>query len=195
MTEAPDFIQPDEPPEDTAARIRELSTELLEKMARAEGLREQLHRLETEIYELSSRTIPDKMMEARMDVCGLPELGVDVRLDEWTRAVLPRPDESGDTEARDRATAWLDEHGYGNLIKTEVTASFDKTERNMALSAAGKLREEFPDKRVLVREDIHHMTYTAWAKGELRAGVPLPVDLLGITTGKVAKVHKRKEEK
>lgn len=195
MTDAPDFITPDTPPEDLVTQIRGLSEDLLAKIARAEVLRTELSGLESEIYELSSRTIPDKMMEARMDVCGLPELGVDVRLDEWTRAVLPRPDESGGTEARDRATAWLDEHGYGNLIKTEVTASFDKTERNMALSAAEALRAEFPDKRVLVREDIHHMTYTAWAKGELRAGVSLPVDLLGITTGRVAKVHKRKEEK
>ena len=195
MTEAPDWITPDEPPADVAGQIRELSAELVGLIDTAERKKCELDELYARIHELSARTIPDKMMEAHMDICGLPELGVDVRMKDWTRAVLPRPGEDGSMAARDAATAWLDDHGYGALIKTEVTAQFDKTERNMALSAAEGLRQEFPDKRVIVREDAHHMTYTAWAKGELKAGVSLPLDLLGITTGKIAEVVNRKEEK
>lgn len=193
MTDAPDFVQADEPPEDVASQIRALSTELVGLMAEANQKKEELEELHNRIYELSSRTIPDKMMEARMDICGLPELGVDIKMKDWVRALLPRPAEDGNTVERDAATEWLDGHGWGNLIKTEVTAQFDKTERNMALSAAESLRSEFPDKRVVVREDVHHMTYTAWARERLKAGETLPVDLLGISMGKVAEVVKRKD--
>ncbi len=194
MTDAPDFITPDEPPADLAAQIRELSKELIIKISAKAVLEEKVDALNAEIYELSAKTIPDKMMEARMDRIGLPEVGVDVRLKDWVRALLPKPDESGSTRARDTATAWLDSHGYGSLIKTEVSAVFDKTERNMALSAAGKLREEFPDKPVYVKEDVHHMTYSKWAKERLEAGEILPMELLGVSAGKVAEVVKRKEK-
>lgn len=193
MTDAPDFITPDEPPEDLAKQIRSLSETLIAAIVAKEAIEQRLEELNAEIYELSAKTIPEKMMEARMDRCGLPELGVDVRMKDWVRAMLPRPGEDGNTADRDRATAWLTENGASALIKAEVKIAFDRSEHNVAVSAAEDLRAEYPDKRVEVREDIHHMTYTAWAREQLKAGTPLPIDLLGISTGKVAEVVKRKE--
>lgn len=194
MTEAPDFVQADEPPENLAAQIRELSETLVGKMSLLEEKEQELEALRAEIHKLSAVTIPEKMMEARMDVCGLPELGVTVRMKDWVHATLPRPGEGGDTRARDAAVDWLVEHDAASLIKNEVKVSFDRSEHNMAVIAAQDLREKFPEKSVELKQDVHHMTYTAWARRELESGVILPVDLLGIKTGKVAEVVKRREK-
>jgi hypothetical protein len=195
MTEAPDFIQADEPPEDLAAQIRERATELVGLMATAERKKEELEELNARIYELSAKTLPEKMMEARMDICGLPELGFNIKLKDWVRALLPRPGEDGSTVDRDKATAWLVDHGASALIKAEVKVAFDRSEHNVAVSAAEDLRQRYPDKRVEVKEDIHHMSYTAWAREQLKAGEAMPLEMLGISIGKVAEVVKRKEEK
>lgn len=194
MTEAPDFVQADEPPENLAAQIRELSETLVAKMAALEVKEQEAEALRTEIHKLSAVTIPEKMMEARMDVCGLPELGVTVRMKDWVHATLPRPGEGGDTRARDAAVDWLVAHDAASLIKNEVKVSFDRSEHNMALSAAQELREKFPEKIVELKQDVHHMTYTRWAREQLAAGEILPVDLLGIKIGKVAEVVKRRDK-
>lgn len=194
MTDAPDFVQADEPSANIAEEIRALSAQLLIKIEEAEKASEVLETLRSEIHEISAVKLPEKMMEARMDFCGLPEWGVDIRLDEWTRAVLPRPDELGGTANRDAAVAWLVDHDAASLIKNEVKVSFDRSEHNMAVNAALELREKFPEKIVELKQDVHHMSYTAWAKRELAAGEILPLDLLGITIGKVAKVVKRREK-
>ncbi len=193
MPDAPAFIEADAPPEDLAAQIRALAATLAYKIAEAETKKAELEDLHAEIYDLSSRTLPEKMMEARMDICGLPELGVSVRLKDWVRALLPRPAEDGNTADRDRATEWLVDHGASALIKAEVKVAFDRSEHNVAMDAAEDLRQRYPDKRVEVKEDIHHMTYTAWAREQLKAGESMPLELLGISVGKVAEVVKRKE--
>lgn len=186
MTEAPTFVSPDVPPEDKMAQVRGVSAAMFSKIAEKKELERQVEALNAEIHEISSKMLPDLMAEAGVDKVGIPEFGVDVRLEDWVHAVLPREEET-----RSAAIRWLEDNDAGNLIKSEVTVRFDRTEHNMAVSAAEQLREAFPEKDVVSRDDVHHMTYTAWAKGEIARGAVLPLDLLGVKTGRIAKVVPR----
>lgn len=191
MDAPPDFVQPDTPRE-ASASLQDLTRHLVDLMQAREAKGQEIEALDREIYDLSSRLIPDAMDASGVDRVGVPSAGVDVRLENWVRAVLPKPTEA-DPAARARAVDWLVEHEYGDLIKSGLTVEFTRGEHNVAVSAAESLKEQFPGKKVDLRDDIHHMTYTAFIKERLRAGDQLPLDLLGATVGRVAKVVERKE--
>lgn len=193
MAEAPpDFIEPDAPRE-ASASLQELTATLIAKMQEKVELAMRADTLDREIWDLSARQIPDAMDASGVDRVGMPEVGVDVRLENWTRAVLPQNTEANPT-ARDQAVSWLVDHNYGDLIKTGLTVEFTRGEHNVAISLAEELHEKLPANKIAVKDDVHHMTYTAFIKERMRAGDVLPLDLLGATTGRVAKVVERKEK-
>lgn len=192
MTEpAPDFIEPDAPRE-ASASLQELTATLVAKISRKAEVSAILETLDREIWDLSSRQIPDAMDASGVDRVGMPELNIDVRLENWTRAVLPKNTEAN-PNARNQAVDWLVEHNYGDLIKTGLTVEFTRGEHNKAYALAEELHEQMPDKKINVTDDIHHMTYTAFIKERIKAGDKLPLDLLGATVGRVAKVVERKD--
>lgn len=75
-------------------------------------------------------------------------------------------------ENKPEAFRWMEDEGYGDLIKTQVACTFGRGEREHAqevadlLSAAGFETES--------KETVHYQTMKAWAKDLLTQGVLLP---------------------
>lgn len=88
-------------------------------------------------------------------------------------------------ENRPAAYRWMEENGYGELIKTEVFAQFGRGDRNLAQAAIETLQEAgfAPE----CKESVHPQTLRAWAKDLLVSGTLLP-DLFGAYLGAKTKI-------
>lgn len=189
MTGTPAYLEnvvPTPPSADKLTHVRELCELLHDYEAEATRLEKELDRAKKRILELSQREIPDAMDEAGIDHLGLPDKWVDIKIVPWYKASLPK-----ETTARSKAIDWLIEHNHADLIKNEVSVAFTRGEHNQALDIAAQLRDRLPDHEVVVKEDIHHMTFTAFVREQVEAGEVVPLDLLGAQVGRVAKIVKR----
>lgn len=189
MADAPSYlgsVGQDPPREDKMDEVRRLATELVQKKRNYESLQQSLKDLGDAIFKLEQTTLPDAMSEAGTDMIGLPDMGATVVVKNWVRANLPK-----DPELRLQGVAWLTEHGAGDLVKCNIGVSFSKGEHNMAGDLAETLREKYPEKDVVMQEEVHHMSLTAFVKSRLAEGETVPLDILGATVGRVAQIKER----
>lgn len=84
------------------------------------------------------------------------------------------------------AYAWLEEHDFGGLIKTEVSVAFGRGEMEKAKGLQDELRGK--GMQVDIDSSIHAQTLKAFIKEQLAAGNGLPLDLFGAMPVWVAKV-------
>lgn len=84
------------------------------------------------------------------------------------------------------AYAWLEEHNFGGLIKTEVAVAFGRGETEKAIGLQDALREQGLEADL--ERSIHAQTLKAFIKEQLAAGNELPLDLFGAMPVWVAKV-------
>lgn len=88
------------------------------------------------------------------------------------------------------AFTWLHDEGHGDLVKTQVTASFGMGERDTAEqveAAIASLGVDYNSKL-----SVHSSTLKAFVKSEIEAGRALPMDLLGVYMGEIVKLKKVK---
>jgi hypothetical protein len=79
---------------------------------------------------------------------------------------------------RPEAFAWLEEQGYGGLIKTEVAVEFGKGELAKAQALAAKLlKEKYATTHI--SRDVHWQTLKAFINESVRETRPVPMDLFG----------------
>lgn len=72
---------------------------------------------------------------------------------------------------------WLNENGFGGLIKTEVTTLYGKGERDAAQKLVAKLTNEGLNANF--KESVHPSTLKAFLKEQIAEGNPCPLDLFG----------------
>jgi hypothetical protein len=79
---------------------------------------------------------------------------------------------------RERAWAWLEEHGHGGLLKRNLTVGFGRGEDELAAELLEQLQAKFSN----VKEDrgVHPQTLKAWAKEMIESGQDLPMDVFGV---------------
>jgi hypothetical protein len=194
---APDFLEDetgDPPDQDKLARLVNLSEELVAQATAITTLEEKLEFAKARQRELAHRTIPDAMDEAGVDHIGLPDIGVDIRIKPWFDGSLPKRE---DQVRRQAAMEWLVEEGHGDLIKTTVSVVFGRGEHNQALTMVNQMNEFMGSEGwgnvATMNEDVHHMTYKAFLREQVEAGVALPLDTLNATVGRVAKIEQRRK--
>ena len=89
-------------------------------------------------------------------------------------------------EHKPAAWAWLEEHEFDGIIKTEVHSSFGKGEMESAKAAVKVLLEEGYDARIF--REVHPQTLKAFVRERLEAGDKIPTDTFGIFEFKQAKI-------
>ena len=89
-------------------------------------------------------------------------------------------------EERKAALEWLASNGAADMIKSEVSVEFGKTEHNLAKDLAAKLAAE--GYFVEESEGIHAQTLLAFVREKMRNGEEVPLETLGLFAGRVAKV-------
>ena len=92
-------------------------------------------------------------------------------------------------EKRVPAIQWLDENGYGHIVKREIIFEFPKGEEERCKKFIEAI--ESLDLGPLVMKSnytVHHATLNSWVKEQLGEGVELPKETFGIFRQRVAKL-------
>ena len=95
--------------------------------------------------------------------------------------------------AKDDALEWLEDNGGEGLIKTTLTMAFGKSQHNEALALLDELRK----RNIPVDEayGVHAASLQSFAKEKLANGEEIPLEKLGLNTGRVSKITAPKIKK
>jgi hypothetical protein len=179
-------------PEDVLTALSKKVKEAFETQVAIDELTASLAAANRVMQELLTKSIPDLMMQIGSSTFDYtpdpanPNRRVKCDLKEFVSGSLPKVDEFGNSEKRDKAIEWLEAHEGGDLIKTEVSLAFAKAERERAVALAAELRAKGYEP--LVEEGVHSQTLCAFARERMRNGDELDIDVLGLYVGKVANI-------
>lgn len=130
------------------------------------------------------RKIAEEMLPELMDELAIEKFetkdGLKIDVSEKVRASISKGNQSA-------AFAWLEEHGHGGLIKSEVKVAMAKGDIETAhtaiatLTAAGLQPE--------AKYAVHPQTLGAWVREMLEEGEDIPQDILGVFRQRIAKVQ------
>ena len=189
-----DFIEEPQPlPEDKASRVNALVKRQLmleRKYAEAEAL---LKQVKQELESVSDQALPDLM-----DDLGISKLelkgGSTITIDTTIRASLGK---TKDPEKAEKAIAWLLDNEHPHLIKHTLAITFTGGQDELASHVAGEL-EAINEKLAEVNEawsisvedktDVNPGTLSAFVRGELKEGRPVPEDLFNVHRARKAKI-------
>lgn len=181
----PDEVAVHEDPRDALSRVRKLA--------------EQLSAVQKEIEALEANVGDLKILRLSLEREDLPLLMAEIGMasfeltDGSSVTVTEEVDASISEARRPAAFAWLIEHGFSGLIKTEVAVQFDRGAREGAVELAERLAKDMPG--VAVKEVVAAPTLKAFVKEQLQSGNEIPFDLFGIFPYSKAKIQPPKKPK
>lgn len=158
--------------------LSKLTEELRAAELEAAEAEANLRKTQENVRDIAERRLPELM-----DEMGLKEFqtntGLKVKARTSIHASIPKTRLS-------EAMQWLEEHGYGGMIKRAVTVKFTREQEDAARELAEKLSTEFP--QVDENTKVESSTLRAWARERLEAGEDVPIDLFGIYRRRVVQV-------
>jgi hypothetical protein len=166
-------------PSDALSRLRQNLAELLDMEALVERMEEDLKAAKQTLQSLRTGRIPDLMSEVGVSSMTIDDKTID--LADFVSGSLPK-----DPEKRRRAIEWLENEGADGMIKTEVTVEFGRNQHKEALRLGNVLMND--GYAPSVNSSIASQTLLKFARDRLAAGEPIDFEILGLYTGKVAKV-------
>jgi hypothetical protein len=161
-------------------RIVEVAFDLQEVI---ETMENDLKRMKNELQRIKTNRIPELMAELQIE--NITHKGVKVKISEFVSGSLPK--EEG---PRAKAIEWLEAHDGGSLIKTDVSLKFGRSQHNEAMNLVEDLRGSGFEPNVT--SGVHSQTLCAYVRERLSNGEPVDTDILGVYTGKVAKLERAK---
>lgn len=171
----------------TTASPAELNT-LSKEVAKAAELGQTIENLEAmlkeqkkDLHKLTTQTIPD-IMRAAHTTLHKTDKGVSVELKDFMNGSLPK-----EPSARAKALAWLDKNGAKDLIKTHFDLALGRGQKD----SAEKVRKALNKMGMTYNEEesVHAQSLYGWARERMKMGKALPIDLLGLYVGQVAKIE------
>ena len=163
--------------------LKEMSTLCEEQVAledEMKQLEEQLKAKAKALRKLSQEIIPAKMSELGLESLTLTD-GSSVKVKQLVQASIP-------VKYREEAFKWLRDHGHGDLIKNQVSATFGKGEDDSASNFIDKIQElgYQPNQKVWVEP----MTLKAFVREQIAGGSEIPMDKFGVFVGAETKISK-----
>ncbi len=161
--------------------------DLARNLVKAEDLVERAQAALDEATEharlLREETIPGVMQEMGLD---------SVRLDSGETLSLKQEVYCSIAKGnKDKAFAWLEKHGHGGLIKTEVTILYGKGELKQATAFAATCIKKKLDTRL--EQGVHAATLKAFVGEQIRNRKKIPLTLFGARPVWVAKLTAAKK--
>lgn len=160
---------------ETISRLAHRQVELEKEL---EDLAEKQKAIKKELTRVAQVDLPEAMDEVGMAQLRLSD-GFEVDIQEGVDASITKLNAG-------EAHAWLEEHGFGDLIKREVKANLPR-ERPELVGAFRKFLEQegvpFDEK-----EAVHPQTLKRFVREQLEKGVDIPEDLFGVFNYRKAKI-------
>ena len=173
--------------------ISALAEAQLKAQSEVERVEGELKLAKESLRKIAEEDLPEAMREAGMLSFTLGN-GFKVDVKDNVRASI--------TEAnKPAAHAWLREHGYEALIKSEVAVIFPRTESGAMPDVLEELRKRFGEDRVDAKESVHPQTLLAWLRermaeaGDAEKRVEIPFDLFSANFFSAAKITPPKAQK
>ena len=130
---------------------------------------------------LREETIPSAMQELGLEELKL-DTGEKLTVKQDVYAAIP-------AAQKEQAFQWLEDNGFGGLIKVEVTADYRKGEAEVAMALYKELQER--GLQVEFGQSVHAQTLKAFLREQLAAGANVPLDLFGARPVWTAKITNR----
>ncbi len=180
-------------PDDLLLRIKVQAQALRDKRYEIKNIEERLQEAKDSVRILQRDTIPDLMSEAGINKLTIEAEGnvpaFDIAVRPFARASIAA---SWPNEKREAAFDWLDTHGAGDLIKTEIAIYLPKEQRGAALDLIGTLRDAGYEPTI--NEMVHHGTLGKWLKEMIRSGNVVPLDIIGGEVGMEATIKESDDD-
>lgn len=166
--------------EKDASRLGRLADVLAKLHARKAMLENDLDLVKNDIRRIEEKDIPELMTELGMKKFVLED-GSEV-------SVKPYYSASIDKERQDEAFLWLNEHGFGDLIKNVVTTQFGRGQETLAEHFANEVAAK--GYNAATKKWVEPMTLKAFVKEQYEKGTNIPNDLFGVFVGQKASIKK-----
>lgn len=186
MSEVPEYPTADladAPSTNSLAELSSLANDLyLAELEVAEA------KIKLEEAQAKSDDISQQQIPQLMETIGIEEFtttsGVKLSIKDILRAAPP-------AARRPEAYKWLEDNGFGDLIKRNIVVGFGRGEED----AAASLVQELDGKGLRTKDEIkvEAQTLKKWVKDRLAAGEAVPMDLFGVRQFKQAKITAKPE--
>ena len=175
-----------------AAALSSVDTETTQQLS---GLVKLLGQVQQDIMDAEEKLkllkqekqrISFEVLHSLMDQMGIERVDVDgatVQLKPFVKASIP-------ADRKQEAYNWLREHNLDDIIKNDVTVSFNRGEDNIASDVMYELEQKgfHPEKKT----HIHAMTLNAFVKERVEKGLPIVLDMFGAFVARTADVRRKK---
>lgn len=139
----------------------------------------ELKRAQEAQLDISQRRLPELM-----DSLGLSTFkttsGLAITIQEKIRASISQ-------ENKPKAFAWLEEHGFGGLIKRNVVIKFGRDQEEEAVQYLDTLRQDGKD--AALDKTVHSSTLASFVREQLEEGKNIPVEVFGVFRQREAKIE------
>jgi hypothetical protein len=166
--------------------IQQLADALISAEKEVEKVEGELKIAKEHVVRLREESLPMAMQELGLDSIKL-STGQSVKVKQDVYAAIP-------AASKQEAYGWLNDHGFGGLIKTEVSVQFGKGEEEAAQELMELLRDNAGVSPVL-SQSIHAQTLCAFLREQLadaETSKEFPLDLFGARPVWIAKVTQPK---
>lgn len=156
---------------DNAKPVGTAKERLLALLAEVEECNEAIrtHEDELELKKERLTTINRMLLPELLDEMGLSE----IKLEDKTKITIGKAVQASVKKSEEhRFFDWLQANSFGGLIKSTVTAEFERDEIDKANAVVGQLRNE--DITAALKQGVHPATLKAFVKERLEAGETLP---------------------
>lgn len=181
MTEEVDFFAEEVVDEKSADYLRTRISSYVKDARRLaleiEDKENEIKILKAQVDELELRKIPDALLEAGLSKITTFE-GLEVSTKLFVGAI-PK-------DKKEQVFSWMDTHGHSSLIKRNVSVAFDKGSSEAAKKAEQAILELGLTPKTSL--DVHHMTWSSFAKEQTNKGVALPFEEWGVYVGQRATI-------
>jgi uncharacterized coiled-coil DUF342 family protein len=143
-------------------------------------IEEALKSLKSELHTIRTKELPDILSEAGFSEFKLED-GTKISIDDFVSGSLPK-----DEARRAVAIQALEDIGGGDLMRDDLSVTFEKSQHNEALDLKASLEGKGYD--VKFGSNVHASTLQAFIREKLRNGEEVDYEKIGIYVGRIAKI-------
>lgn len=167
---------------DTRKKLEALAVEMSDATVAVAKAEDALAEAKGALRDVAEKRLPDLMVEVGFKKFTTSN-GVDIELVEKKRAHIKE-------ENRDAAMAYLEEAGYGNLIKRQFVIDFGRDDEAWAKRFQRDLARRKKRVNSKVKRTVHSSTLEKFVRESVEDGLELDFDILGVYDQKIAKIKK-----
>tara|TARA_B100000900_G_C20566664_1_gene711431 strand:- start:1246 stop:1806 length:561 start_codon:yes stop_codon:yes gene_type:complete len=164
---------------DELNRLSRLANELIARQKDVKVHEESIKTFKERIRMISEQEIPDLLAEVGLSSFELSD-GTKIKVEPFVRAHISK-------DRAKEAHAWLDDNGFGEIIKKEINCKFGRGDNRFTevLSQLDTLGID-----TTTKESVHHSTLNSFCKEQMEKGTDIPVTTFGLYSGFVTKINK-----